>query len=514
MSISTSPSTGTPTHRADPFGTAALLRLAAPLVVSVACFALTLFTDRTLLMWFDPQQSGASMAAGNLYWTLVCVPITALGFVTPLVAAASAGTGRGVRNPAARLIRKQRFAALVWQTLWITLAFVPVLLAIAVAAPSIFAAAGHDASLAAEEAIYLRRLMWVAPASMLEAGLSGYFVGRRITGPILWINIATAILNVLLDAWLIFGGLGVPALGIAGAAMATAIAMWFKSSVYLVMIIRTPSFRRGSFAINRSDDSSATAVWRPNRTIMAEIMWPGSTLGIGQLVRSGLMSYVLMGIGSVSIVGLAASTAAMSLYQLIAIPMIGLATAVTVLVSQATGMSGGTDLDDDRRAPAERPSSAGSIILRGVRVGGVYMAAFAVVMLLAPDTLLRISIGPVSDQNLSVYAAARPLLMIAAVYGLSDVVVLIVTAGLKGLGWTMSLLLSICFAAVLAWSFSLLESAISGGGVIFWWIVLLVWVAGQAAAIAATAAAKSRRLSSRTTLWKGRPVATGTVAVR
>ena len=380
--------------REDPFGTRSLIRLAAPLVVSVACFSLTLFTDRTLLMWYNPQSSGASMAAGNLYWTLVCVPVTAMGFVTPLIAAASVASSRRDRQPHNRMRRRARMASLVWQTLWITLATIPFLAIVALVATKVFAWAGHDPELAREEASYLRLLLWVAPASMLEAGLSGFFIGRRITGPILSINVATAAINVVLDVWLIFGGLGLPPMGIAGAAIATAVAMWFKAIVYLIMIARSRSFRLGTAArigaatrlgtaahAEPSDQGVNHFAWQPSVRIAGQIFVPGSTLGVGQLVRSTLMSFVLVNIGAVSVLGLAASTAAMSLYQFVAIPMIGLATAVTVMASQAKAVGDGVS---NRHALAGEPRIAWSIVVRGVRLASLYTGLLAAVMIFAP----------------------------------------------------------------------------------------------------------------------------------
>ena len=440
----------------DRYGNAALIRLAAPLIASVACFALTLFTDRTLLMWHDPTQSGASMAAGNLYWTIVCVPVTAMGFVTPLIAAAT------IRRPGDHAHRrKQRMATLVWQSGWITVAAVPVLGIVAWVAPAIFRASGHEAALVASEATYLRLLLMVAPASMLEAGWGAFFIGRRMTAPVVRLNIVAAVINVVMDGWLIFGAMGVPALGIRGAAIATAVAMWTKVLIYAVLIVRSEAFRRGT-----------PGQWRPQGRVAIEILAPGGTLGVGQLVRSGLMSYVLIGIGAVSTVGLAASTAAMSIYQFVAIPMVGLATAVTVMSSEAVSESGGYRL-------------AWSVIGRASRMSAVYMGGCLLVMWGFPGIVLRISLGSAASvDDPELWSTAISLLRIAAVYGLLDVTLLIFGAGLKGLGMTLSLLLSTCFAAGLAWLFSRWPVGENGSSIYFWWAVLMVWAVGQTVAYA------------------------------
>ena len=421
-----------------------LIRTAAPLVVSVACFAVTLFTDRTLLMWFDPTSSAASMSAGNLYWTVACIPVTALGFVTPLIAmAAGGGSDRAGRDG-----RRRRIASLVWHVGWITAASLPLWFVLAFGADAFFRWTGHAADLAAAEATYFRCLLVVAPASMLEAGLSAFFVGRRITRPIMTLNLIAAAVNVVLDAWFIFGGLGLPAGGILGAAAATAAAMWIKVAIYVVLVGRSASFRR----VMRQ-------TLRPTWAIAGDVLRPGTVLGVSQLLRSFLMSFILLRIGRVSVDALAATTASLSLHQLVAIPMIGLSTAVTVLVGSG---------------PATRAGR--TITLGGWLVGG-YMGTMALLMVLAPGPLLWLSLGDVESE--AIRRTARSLLGLAAVYGLIDGALQVVAAGLKGVGRTLVLLLSMCAAT------GLVVAVVAVGGerwesrVEFWWCLLIGWAAVQ-----------------------------------
>ncbi|MEL7267767.1 MAG: hypothetical protein AAFP69_23565, partial [Planctomycetota bacterium] len=53
-----------------------VLHVALPLMVSTGTFSIVLFIDRTLLLGYgDGTAMTASMAAGNLFWTLLCIPI-------------------------------------------------------------------------------------------------------------------------------------------------------------------------------------------------------------------------------------------------------------------------------------------------------------------------------------------------------------------------------------------------------------------------------------------------------
>ena len=439
--------------KSDPFGYRALLAIAIPLAATVGCFAITLFTDRTLLMWYGPVSSAASVSAGNLYWALVCIPVTAMGFVTPLVSL-TLGKRRG-RGAAA-----SRVWSLIWQCVWLTVACSPLFVLLGLFSQSIFEIFGHPMELATEEATYFKTLLLIAPASMLEAGLTAFFIGRRVTKPILRANIASSILNVIFDVWFIFGAFGIPAMGVFGAALATAVSMWIKVFLFLYLLLRLKSFSR-----------HLEIAWRPNFAMMREIIVPGSTLGIQQLIRSSLFSFILIAIGASSVVGLAATSAALSLYQLLSIPAIGLATAVTVLTSQAFAAGG--------------IAAARQVVQKGLVVGGIMAGCLAFALLVAPTFLLQLSLGGLSvPERNEIQPLAITLLAYAAIYGIADVASLLMGASIKGLGKTAMILVATAISGtgtiLIAWWFVPLQGAV----VTYWWTALVVWSGFQASIVA------------------------------
>lgn len=438
-----------PKTQRDAFGTRSILAIAIPLAATVGCFSITLFTDRTLLMWYGPISSAASVSAGNLYWAVACIPVTALGFITPLVA-------RAMGQQRFRGAATKRIWALLWQGIWLTIASVPILAVVGWYSPKLFAAFGHEAELAVQEARYFQTLLLVAPASMLEAGLTAFFVGRRITRPILRSNILSASLNVGLDFWFIFGGIGVPAMGVFGAALATAVSMWFKVAVFVFLLMRLKSFRR-----HYKD------AWKPNAGIIREIVVPGSALGVQQLIRSSLFSYVLLVIGSVSVVGLAGTSAAFSLYQLLSIPAIGLATALTVVTGQAIASGG--------------PSMACKVIQRGIAIGCVVATTIAVLLFMFPHLLLKIQFGGLEPaERMQLQPMATKLLRFAAVYGLADIASLLLGAFAKGIGWTFIILVATAIPGGLLVGIGRLVVPTGEAAVVFWWSVLIMWAIAQA----------------------------------
>lgn len=437
---------------ADPFGSTALLRVALPLIASVACFSVTLFTDRTLLLWFDPISSGAAIAAGNLYWAFACLPVTAMGFVTPLVAQAASGDAGRQRD--------DRIADIIRQGIWLTLIVGPFFAIPAVFADHLFLQAGHEASLARLESTYFRTLMLLVPASMLEAGLSAYFVGRRQTRPVLVVNILTSVINVALDALLIFGMLGFPQLGIWGAALATVISAWLKVGFYGWLIVRDSEFR-----------SRLTSSLRLSVSTAREIALPGLAVGFQNQIRTLVFSGVLMAIGATSAISLAASSATFTVYQLLAIPVIGLANAVTVFAGQAS--SSGT--------PQLRKTVRSSF-----RVAGIYAVGLAGTMLFFPEAVLwPMTIGMQAEERMTVIPRAAVFMRFAAFYCLSETAGMISGSLIKGMGRTSLMLLTTGFCSLAGY---LILQAVDAGqrfSTDQWWLALVIWSTAQAAILTA-----------------------------
>lgn len=441
------------------FGVAAFLKLGIPLSLTVGCFAITLFTDRTLLMWHNPVSSAASMSAGNVYWMFACVPVTAIGFATVIIA-------ETMGRKSNRKMMFIRVWKVVGQCVWLTLFSLPYWLLLGVAAYPMFRWFEHPVELAEAETDYFRLLLTMAPASMLEAGLTAFLVGRRITTPVLMVNVSAAVVNVLLDFWLIFGGLGVPSLGVLGAAGATAIAMWIKVIVFALILIRTGSFRR-----------HGRTAYPFESGIAAEIVGSGAALGIQQLVRMMAFSFILLSIGAGSVLHLAATTATLSVLQLLTIPLIGLATAVTVITSQARAV-GGIVL-------------AQKVGRRGLVLGMSLALLICILMAVFPKQMLSLTFAAYApNEAVDVRTIAIELSIFAALYGGLDITATLLASLLKGFGRTVPILLSMVIATVVAMSVGLMlmpvDSSVTGSVAYYWWYTLLGWVSLQVAVLLAS----------------------------
>ncbi|MCA9137081.1 MAG: polysaccharide biosynthesis C-terminal domain-containing protein, partial [Planctomycetales bacterium] len=201
-----------------------VLRVALPLMISTGMMSIVLFADRTLLMFYDGVSMSASMAGGNLFWVIVCVPIGAASMTGAMIGQL---IGNGERDKIGRLL---------WQSIWLSLMTLPWFIAAAIAAEPLLRWAGQQPDLIPAETTYMRWLMLGGLGLVIESALSGFFSGIERTSVIMWVSVSSGLLNVVLDVLLIFGVAGFPPLGIAGAAIGSVISFWFKVLCYVWLL--------------------------------------------------------------------------------------------------------------------------------------------------------------------------------------------------------------------------------------------------------------------------------------
>jgi putative MATE family efflux protein len=158
--------------------------------------------------------------------------------------------------------------------------------------------------------------------AMVQALLRG--VGE-VTIP-LYIVAGTVIMNFILDPVLIFGHAGFPALGVAGAAIATLIAQMVAAVVGMVILFG------GRFGIHLDWHH-----FRPDFAFIKRAFLLGypasieqSTRGLGMLV----MTFLVTSFGTVAIASYGVGT---NVVNVVVIPAMGLAMATTTLVGQNIG---------------------------------------------------------------------------------------------------------------------------------------------------------------------------------
>ncbi|MGV3484651.1 MAG: MATE family efflux transporter [Planctomycetaceae bacterium] len=425
---------------------AEVLRVAMPLMISTGTFSLVLFADRTLLLYYNGEQMSASMAAGNLYWTLVCLPI-GIASMTGAIVAQYVGSGQ-----------EKQVGRFLWQSVWLSIAMTPLFAVVAVFTPWLFQVSGQVESLIPLETTYMRILLLGAVGSVLETGLSGFFSGTQRTRVLMWASIATGLLNLVLDVWFIFGGLGLPAMGISGAAWASVVAFWFKALLFGALLLGQQFDRRYGIREGFSFD----------RALLKKLLFFGLPAGLQYLTEAGGFTVIVLQIGQLGDVPLRATTMAINFNMIAFIPLIGVAIAASVLVGHHL-----TETGPRRAIVATRAA---------LMIAWTYSLVWAVLYFAAPEFLLSLyEIAEDDPATVEAISIARHLLAFVGVYVLLDATQLILAGALRGAGDTWfvlaaALAVSIVSVALGIAGESYATTALGISQLHWWWTVITIWV--------------------------------------
>ena len=260
-------------------------------------------------------------------------------------------------------------------------------------------------------------------------------------------GIGMNLLNVALNWVLIFGHLGAPAMGVAGAALASTISATLAAAVIVAVALRAP-IRKRFRLVCRSNLQP-----RLVRPFLA-LGWPPALQTLG-IVIALLFFYWILGL--ISVVAVAAGNVVMRIAALSFMPGFGVGAAVQTLVGQCLGRG---DLRGAKRA------SWG-----GVGLAVALMGAFGIVFLLMPGLLMR-----AFSNSPEVIAAGRPILRVMGLVQVIDAVGLTLAGALRGAGATRVVMLVDLVTAFglllpLAWLFGV----VLGGGLLGAWWGLLTW---------------------------------------
>ncbi len=261
------------------------------------------------------------------------------------------------------------------------------------------------------------------------------------------VGIGMNLVNVLLNWILIFGNLGAPAMGVAGAALASSLSALLAGLVILVFLLRPKTRHR--FRILCRTNFQVRLI-RP----FLEIGWPPALQTFGIVVGFLIFYFIL---GRISIIAVAAANVVMRIASLSFMPGVGVGAAVQTLVGQSLGR------DDPRGA---RRSS-----WYGVGLSMVFMGIFGVFFLAVPGPMMRLF----SDSE-ELIAAGVPILRLMGLVQLIDAVGLTLAGALRGAGMTRAVMLvDICTGFGLLPPLAYLFGVVMNGGLMGAWLALLTW---------------------------------------
>lgn len=378
----------------------ALLRLALP-IVAVQVGTMLMGVVDTIMVGHLSAAALAAVALGNLYfWGCAIFGMGVLMALDPVIAQAI-----GARDDIAVTRGFQRGLLLA------ALLAVPTSIALLFVAPVLRVLGQADDVVPLATAYALVSIPGVFPFLAFVVQRQTLQAMERVR-PIVITMIVANLANVAINWILIFGKLGAPALGVAGAAWATSASRW-------VMVI-------GLFAVAwRELRPHLTPVRRDTFALgpLRRMTALGAPIGVQFQLEYGVFAVVGLLMGTIGTVPLAAHQVALNIASFTFMVPMGIAAAAAVLVGHAVG----------RGDALEARHAAAAALLSGVG----FMALMAIVLLVAPGIIARIY-----TTDAAVIAIAMVLIPLAGFFQVFDGMQVVCGGILRGLGDTHSALLA------------------------------------------------------------------------
>ena len=434
-----------------PGGYRELWRIACPLILMNASFTVMQLADRIFLARHSTLEMSAAPVAGILFFGMICLATVTINFTGSVIAQLfGAEDRRGCVEAAWSGVFAGLLAGAVMGVL------VPFL-----GCRILRDCYRHAPELMELEVLYFLTLTPCAVLQCVMPPLFSFFSGRGETLRVAVVNVIACAVNIVLDYGMIFGGFGFPAMGIKGAGIATSLSV---GSAFLMIL--------GSFLF--CDQS----VYRTRRWICFKFEYVRKLLvfGVpgGLQVFFSLMSFnvVLAVIGRIGKESLAASMIALSINNIVFMPLLGISDAASIMVGQLVG--------------ANRKKTAALSAYRCWRMALLYMGCCAVLYLGFPEVLAALFSPRTAESREAFEAVAETvcvLLIFATCFGFCDATIQTFSGALRGAGDTRAVFLISTACTMLIQALGALVMFRLHAKVEAIWGLMVVYLAVEAAAI-------------------------------
>lgn len=186
----------------------------------------------------------------------------------------------------------------------------------------------NDPAVIEAGASYLRIIGWAYPLYAVTNAMIGVLRSAHIVKISLVVYLSSLFVNVSLNWVFIFGNLGAPAMGVAGAALATAVARCVEFSILLIYLIFFEKTVRYRF----------TDLFRPSGSYLLPFLKIGAPVILNETVWSVGTSVLSMIIGHISTDFVSANSIANIIWQCCWVVVSGMGNATAVVIGNAVGI--------------------------------------------------------------------------------------------------------------------------------------------------------------------------------
>ncbi len=307
---------------------------------------------------------------------------------------------------------------------------------------------------------YLSAYSWGLPGLFLFLALRFANEGLFSTKAIMQVALSALPLNVGLNYWFMYGGLGIEAMGAIGVGWATTVLHYYLFIVMLLFTMKTSRYRHidifglaGKTGWLRAGIASCKS--RVKLTVIKEIITLGVPMGISIGLEVSLFAAVGIMIGSYGTEQIAGHQIAVNIASLSYMMPLGLSIAITARVGFHIGR--------------DKPLEAKSVGYLGIIMALLIMIFNATIFISFPMTLASIY-----SNDIAVATIASQLLVFAAIFQLSDGIQVVAIGALRGMKDTkIPVLISIIAYWLIGFPAGYWFAEVQGYGVKGYWIAMI-----------------------------------------
>ena len=392
--------------------TAQLLVLALPIMAMTVSRMLMGFIDFVMVSQLGTTAQAAISPCTMLVFTIACL---GMGIAHSAQTFVSQADGRG---------EPHRAGGYAWQSLYFAGIAALIAWPVAVTTPHWYGVIGrlgsHTDGMLALEIEYTRIAMWWVPLGVLSMGLDGFFMGIQRPRVTLIAVLASLVTNAVGNYALIFGHLGFPEMGMAGAAIATVVG-WGVRAAILVLAILAPD-------MHSRYNTRRSLAWSPEN--MRGMFRVGGPTALQWLVDIGAwLVFLAVIMPSYGVEVAAASNAGLQFMHLSFMPALGIGIALCSQVGFAIG--------------AGKPEEAVAKSKIAMRLTGIYMGAIGLLFVFGGRWLIWLV-----NKDPAVIDAGVWVLIGAAIFQIFDAMCITYTNALRGAGdtrWPAAAFLVCCW---------------------------------------------------------------------
>ncbi|PWI35362.1 MATE family efflux transporter [Vibrio albus] len=369
-----------------------LIKLATPVLIASIAQTGMGFVDTIMAGGVSATDMASVAVAGSIWFPVILFGMGLLMALIPIVAQLN-GSGRS-----------DKVAFEIQQGFFLALFLTIPTLAVLFQTEIILGIMNVDPLMTEKTIGYMHAIMWSVPAFLLFQALRSFTDGMALTKPAMVVSFIGLAANVPLNWMFVYGKLGAPALGGVGCGVATAIVYWLMCLSLFLYVLTSKRLKHVKLF---------SAFHKPLTNAQIRLIKLGLPVAMALFFEVTLFAVVALLIAPLGPVTVAAHQVAINFSTLVFMLPMSIGSAASIRVGQKLG---------EEQVEGAQVASRVAILIAATSAIGT---GILTILLREPITLLYTS-------NPEVVSLATQLLMIAAVYQVTDAIQVTAAGVLRG----------------------------------------------------------------------------------